>query len=113
MPYISVTVNTAAQAIALGFQGWVSVFTGRWDDFERKLEELFPGITDLRDELRVELTEYWQRLTMALNPLYREKIMEANKSGTAGGVYSGQFDIDFDALEDMLSDLELPDYTEE
>ena len=119
MPYISVAVNNITSFIGLGFASWTALFTGKWDDFERRLEEMFPGIGQAKEDYMKHITEeYWSgpvgrakiEAMLAAAGLPTIAVLEA--SALAGGVYSGQFDINLEALAKMLENLELPDYTE-
>ena len=60
MPYIQVALQGITSAIGLSFSGLTAMLTGKWDDFEKRLESMFPGITEWRDEFRVSQTNlFW------------------------------------------------------
>ena len=114
LPAIEVAINALATAIGLGFSAWTALFTGKWADFEKRLESLFPGITQWRDDIRVEISEALVQFGLLLDPAAYLLHQEASAAGTAGGVYSGTFDgMDYDTITAMLAALDLPIYEEE
>jgi len=121
MPYIEVAINALATAIGLGFSAWTALFTGKWADFEKRLEAIFPGITEWREDFRVSQTNlFWGGglgtaiIDANLAAAGLPSVAELNDAGIAGGVYSGTFDgLDYDAITAMLAALDLPTYDEE
>jgi len=116
MPAIEVGLNTITSIITTGFSAWTALFTGKWADFEARIEELFPGITQAREDFRVEWSEFLVEFGLQFDPELYLLIQEMNAAGTAGGVYSGQFnDLNYETVTNAIANLNLnlPDYTEE
>ena len=108
MPAITTTLTGLITPIAFAIESWIAVFTGDWSKVIDMAKSV-PGWVALQKE-------YYDRAIEVMTALFEETVIkytgmtynELDIQGTAGGVYSGQFDIDLDALADMYG---LGDYT--
>ena len=96
MPYITEAVNELSSYMGTSINFWEALLTGKLDDFARENIEL---ANKLREDWWASgegQRAAWNRWGIDLRQL--------DEQGTAGGVYSGQFDIDPDALARAIED---------
>ena len=107
LPMLETAINEVNSAIQIGMGAIEAIISGKLDQYLRNLK------LEMQDEVSA-----WQKQSSetfwgseigkaAFFKMYGIDLDEMSAKGTAGGAYSGQFDIDPKALEDMLKDFEL------
>jgi len=120
LPAIQVLINGLAAGIGLGFSAWAALFTGKWADFEKRLESIFPGITKAKEDFLVGFSEFLVNFGLQFDPATTLLYQDLEASAAAGGTYSGFFgydtlniDVSPEAIAALLANLNLPTYEEE
>ena len=115
LPAIQAVAVTIGETIKLAFSAWEAIFTGNWDSFFLEMQKLAKKIPLLRD-IKNAIVE---GQSMLAAQLYEKRVIELtgmtykelSEQATAGGVYSGQFDLSPEDIEKILNmDLNLGDF---
>jgi len=111
MPMIKEVMDEILVMIQRGAGFLEALFTGKLDEFMRNLQ------LEMQDEVhawQVQRTEaFWSSPfgKAWFKHQYGIDLDAMSALGTAGGVYSGQFDVDMDRLAAMLANMNLGDFT--
>jgi len=111
MPMIKEVMDEILVMIQRGAGFLEALFTGKLDEFMRNLQ------LEMQDEVhawQVQRTEaFWSSPfgKAWFKHQYGIDLEAMSALGTAGGVYSGQFDVDMDRLAAMLANMNLGDFT--
>lgn len=129
MPMIEAALNEVNTMISRGMGAIQALLEGRFDQWIRELQlsmqdEVHAAQvvqTETQAALEFQVWEGWYVMgqydripAWALNILNQYGSFAAYEAAAdAAGIYSGQFDIDPSVIEDMLSNLNLPDFSDE
>ena len=101
-PYIEDAVNGLVEVMNLGTGAITALIEGRFDEWfdETRLRYQESGEIQKFQEWYSEEAIKWRR---SLDPEFDELLRAADEAGTAGGVYSGHFDLDPETLKRILN----------
>ena len=117
MPMIQTALNGFNTLLSRGIGGIEALLTGKFDQYIANLK------LELQDQVtawQVRTTELYYSSLLGRTQIEAQllaaglpTIAELEAQAIAGGVYSGQFDLDPDALARALADLQIPTFEEE
>lgn len=111
LPAIQASINEIMTFLQTSFNAWEAILTldkNAWEQLFLEFQKV-PELMDIKEKWHTLLAE-WATVYREFDLIMRTgySYEDLNRMGTAGGLYSGQFDVSPEVWEDIINNMNLP-----